>query len=105
VLGIDHVVMRVAVAMAPVKRAGKMRMIGRQVMNMLDCSRIGRGPKPESEGQAHRREDGCSNQQIKAITGHKTDREVSRYTAAADQVRLSDQAMAALSTNQLHKEG
>lgn len=40
-------------------------------------------------------EAGCTNQQIKAITGHKTDREVSRYTAAADQVRLADQAMAA----------
>lgn len=40
-------------------------------------------------------EAGCSNQQIKAITSHKTDREVSRYTAAADQERLTDQAMAA----------
>ena len=39
-------------------------------------------------------EAGCSNQVIKAITGHKTDKEVSRYTAAADQVRLADQAMA-----------
>lgn len=41
-------------------------------------------------------EAGCTNQQIKAITGHKTDKEVSLYTAAADQIRLSDQAMAAL---------
>lgn len=40
-------------------------------------------------------EAGCTNQQIKAITGHKTDREVSRYTAAADQERLAEQAMAA----------
>ncbi|MDD2868458.1 tyrosine-type recombinase/integrase [Neomegalonema sp.] len=40
-------------------------------------------------------EAGCSNQQIKAITGHKTDQEVARYTAAADQKRLADQAMAA----------
>lgn len=39
-------------------------------------------------------EAGCSNQQIKAITGHKTDHEVSRYTAAANQARLADQAMA-----------
>jgi integrase len=38
-------------------------------------------------------EAGCSNQQIKSITGHKTDREVARYTAAADQVKLADQAM------------
>ncbi|MFG1404087.1 tyrosine-type recombinase/integrase [Xanthobacter sediminis] len=40
-------------------------------------------------------EAGCSNQQIKAITGHKTDQEVSRYTAAANQVLLAEQAMAA----------
>lgn len=38
-------------------------------------------------------EAGCTNQQIKAITGHRTDREVSRYTAAADQITLSDQAI------------
>jgi integrase len=38
-------------------------------------------------------EAGCTNQQIKAITGHRTDREVSRYTAAADQERLAEQAM------------
>lgn len=38
-------------------------------------------------------EAGCSNQEIKAITGHKTDAEVSRYTAAADQKRLADKAM------------
>lgn len=41
-------------------------------------------------------EAGCSNQQIKAVTGHRTDREVSRYTAAADQARLADQAMEAM---------
>ncbi|MBK1793407.1 tyrosine-type recombinase/integrase [Devosia sp. WQ 349] len=41
-------------------------------------------------------EAGCTNQQIKAITGHKTDREVSRYTAAADQITLSDQALVKL---------
>lgn len=39
-------------------------------------------------------EAGCTNQQIKAVTGHKTDTEVSRYTAAADQARLAAQAMA-----------
>ncbi|MFI5410157.1 tyrosine-type recombinase/integrase [Kaistia sp. UC242_56] len=38
-------------------------------------------------------EAGCSNQQIKAVTGHKTDKEVSRYTAAADQQRLAGQAI------------
>ncbi len=41
-------------------------------------------------------EAGCSNQEIKAITGHKTDKEVGRYTAAADQLRLSDRAIQAL---------
>jgi integrase len=40
-------------------------------------------------------EAGCSNQQIKAITGHRTDQEVSRYTEAANQVLLAEQAMAA----------
>ncbi|BCG92592.1 site-specific integrase [Mesorhizobium sp. 131-2-1] len=37
-------------------------------------------------------EDGKTNQQIKAITGHKTDNEVARYTAAVDQKRLARQA-------------
>ncbi|MFD1105065.1 tyrosine-type recombinase/integrase [Sphingobium olei] len=37
-------------------------------------------------------EAGCSNQQIKAWTGHTTDSEVARYTSAADQKLLSDEA-------------
>lgn len=37
-------------------------------------------------------EAGCSNQQIKSWTGHTTDSEVARYTAAADQRALSDEA-------------
>ncbi|MDQ1232126.1 tyrosine-type recombinase/integrase [Sphingomonas sp. SORGH_AS_0879] len=37
-------------------------------------------------------EAGCSNQQIKAWTGHTTDSEVARYTAAANQQVLSDAA-------------
>lgn len=41
-------------------------------------------------------EAGCTNSQIKAITGHVTDAEVNRYTAAANQITLSDQAMQAL---------
>ena len=41
-------------------------------------------------------EAGCTNPQIKAITGHTTDSEVARYTAAASQVTLADQAMEAL---------
>jgi len=42
-------------------------------------------------------EAGCSANQIAAISGHKTLREVSRYTAAADQERLADDAMNTLS--------
>lgn len=41
-------------------------------------------------------EAGCSNAQIKSITGHTTDAEVSRYIAEANQITLSDQAMEAL---------
>lgn len=41
-------------------------------------------------------EAGCTNSQIKAITGHTTDSEVARYTAAASQITLADQAMDAL---------
>lgn len=37
-------------------------------------------------------EAGCSNQDIKSITGHKTDKEVSHYTAAADQKRRARRA-------------
>ncbi len=37
-------------------------------------------------------EAGCSNQQIKSWTGHTTDAEVARYTAAASQELLSDAA-------------
>lgn len=41
-------------------------------------------------------EAGCSNKEIMSITGHKTDREVTRYTKAADQKVLSDRAMKAV---------
>lgn len=44
-------------------------------------------------------EAGCSNQQIKSWTGHTTDSEVSRYTAAADQKTLSDAAGEMLMAN------
>jgi integrase len=44
-------------------------------------------------------EAGCSNQQIKSWTGHTTDSEVSRYTAAADQQTLSDSAAELLLAN------
>jgi integrase len=39
---------------------------------------------------------GCTHAQIKAITGHRTDKEVTRYIEAANQKRLADQALAAL---------
>jgi integrase len=41
-------------------------------------------------------EAGCSANQIAAVSGHATLREVTRYTAAADQERLADAAMPAL---------
>lgn len=44
-------------------------------------------------------EAGCSNQQIKSWTGHTTDSEVARYTAAADQQLLSDSAAKLLMAN------
>jgi integrase len=44
-------------------------------------------------------EAGCSNQQIKSWTGHTTDSEVARYTAAADQELLSDKAAEMLMAN------
>jgi integrase len=39
---------------------------------------------------------GCSTDQVKAITGHKSLSEVARYTKAADQRRLARQAMSML---------
>ena len=41
-------------------------------------------------------EAGCSANQIAAISGHKSLREVTRYTSAADQERLADDAIQAL---------
>lgn len=46
-------------------------------------------------------EAGATNQQIKAVTGHVTDTEVGRYTAAADQAKLADQAMETLTTQRV----
>jgi integrase len=42
-------------------------------------------------------EAGKSHAEIKSVTGHVTDKEVTRYTRAADQRRLSDRAIDALS--------
>lgn len=41
-------------------------------------------------------EAGCSHAEIKAVTGHRTDKEVSRYIEAASQRKLSDRALEAL---------
>jgi integrase len=38
-------------------------------------------------------EAGCSEKQIAAVTGHRTLKEVARYTRAADQERLAAQAV------------
>jgi integrase len=39
---------------------------------------------------------GCSVEMIKAVTGHKTAKEVERYVRTADQARLAEQALALL---------
>jgi len=44
-------------------------------------------------------EAGCTNQEIKAWTGHTTDAEIARYTAAADKRHLSDAAGVKLLAN------
>jgi integrase len=41
-------------------------------------------------------EAGCSANVIAAVTGHKSLREVARYTAAADQLRLARQGIDAM---------
>jgi integrase len=49
-------------------------------------------------------EAGCSANVIAAISGHKTLKEVARYTAAADQEYLADQAIRALSGQEREQE-
>ena len=46
---------------------------------------------------------GCSASVIAAISGHSTLREVSRYTAAADQIRLARQGIEALTRSKIGK--
>ena len=41
-------------------------------------------------------EAGCSANVIAAVTGHKSLREVARYTAAADQLRMARQGIEAM---------
>lgn len=46
-------------------------------------------------------EAGCLEEQIKAISGHTTSREVSRYTKAADQRRMAIDAMETIQRTKL----
>ena len=39
---------------------------------------------------------GCTHAEIKAVTGHLTDEEVTRYIKAAEQKKLADRAIGAL---------
>jgi len=48
---------------------------------------------------------GCSASVIAAISGHSSLREITRYTAAADQVRLARQGIEALSGTKIGKPG
>jgi len=50
-------------------------------------------------------EAGCSAHEIASMTGHRSLREVERYTRAADQVRLSDNAIASLGGRRKREEG
>ena len=49
-------------------------------------------------------EAGCSHAQIKAITGHVTDREVTRYIREANQTILADQAMDAVERSKQERD-
>ena len=49
-------------------------------------------------------EAGCSTHQIRAITGHATLKEVERYTKAADQKRLAEQAIEKLKGTQTEQK-
>lgn len=71
---------------------------GNKMRDWCDAAELPRCSSHGLRKAAARRlaEAGCSNQQIKAITGHTTDSEVARYTAAANQQMLADQAMDAL---------
>jgi integrase len=70
------------------------------------CQEAGLPPRASVHGlrkAACRRlaELGCSANVIASISGHSTLREVSRYTAAADQVRLARQGIGALTRTKI----
>jgi integrase len=43
---------------------------------------------------------GCSNEIIKSVTGHTTDKEVARYTQSADRAALADRGIAAITSTE-----
>jgi integrase len=47
---------------------------------------------------------GCSEREIMAVTGHKSVSEVSRYTKAAKQTKLAEQAMAKFSQRRTNSD-
>jgi integrase len=70
------------------------------------CQEAGLPPRASVHGlrkAACRRmaENGCSANVIASLSGHSTLREVSRYTAAADQLRLARQAIGALARTKI----
>lgn len=69
--------------------------IGNRVRDWCDAAELQHCTAHGLRKAAARRlaEAGASNQQIKAVTGHTTDVEVARYTAAADQAKLADQVI------------
>lgn len=82
--------------------------IGNRVRDWCDAAELPHCTAHGLRKAAARRlaEAGASNQQIKAVTGHTTDVEVARYTAAADQARLADGAIDLLSSpKREHKNG
>ena len=48
---------------------------------------------------------GCSEEEIKAITGHKSSSEVARYTKARDQKRLAESASGKLKHGEDDRHG
>ena len=65
-------------------------------MTLPVCLRVARHTGSGKAACRRLAELGCSANEIASISGHKTLKEVARYTAAADQERLADQAMRAL---------
>jgi hypothetical protein len=54
----------------------------------------GSGSRPEAPGRRIMAENDCTPQEIAAVRGHRTLKEVERYTHAADRKRLAARAQA-----------